>query len=111
MTRRNFSTDIKFKALEKYKNCCYKCREPFNEPPDYIRPQYDHKNGDKSDNSLRNCGPICANCHDKKTRKANSERGSDDGEEDNNFGFGNPFGGGFDDDPMGFRDAGKKMGF
>ena len=47
----------------------------------------------------------------KKTRKANSERGSGDVEEDNNFGFGNPFGVGFDDDPMGFRDAGKKMGF
>tara|TARA_Y100001936_G_scaffold59595_1_gene58781 strand:- start:7454 stop:7783 length:330 start_codon:yes stop_codon:yes gene_type:complete len=109
VTRRAFPADIKVKALQKYNNRCYKCGEPFNEPPDYIRPQYDHKNGDKSDNSLRNCGPICPNCHDKKSRKENSKR--DSGRKgDNNFGFGDPFGGD-DDDPMGFRDVGRGMGF
>ena len=105
MARKPFSPDIKWKALEKYRNCCYKCGIAFNEPPDNIQPQYDHKNGNNEDNSLRNCGPSCANCHDKKSRKENSkrDRGGDD-----DFGFGDPFGG---RNPADFGGSGSSWGF
>ena len=29
---------------------------------------YDHKNGDRSNNKLSNCQALCPNCHAKKTR-------------------------------------------
>ena len=40
---------------------------------------YDHKNGDRSNNKLINCQALCPNCHAKKTRgllknKAKSSR-------------------------------------
>jgi 5-methylcytosine-specific restriction endonuclease McrA len=29
---------------------------------------YDHKNGDRSNNKITNCQALCPNCHAKKTR-------------------------------------------
>ena len=87
MTRKDFPPDIKMAALEKYNNRCYikKCRQKFD--GETVRPRFDHKNGDNSDNRLANCGPICPNCHDKKSRKENSKRKESNNEDSGGVGF------------------------
>ena len=48
-----------------------------------VRPQYDHINGDHSDNRVANGQAICANCHDVKSRKESVKRSIKD--KDKNF--------------------------
>jgi 5-methylcytosine-specific restriction endonuclease McrA len=69
-SRKGFTKTIKDKVLEKQNNKCGKCKISFNK----VNPQFDHKNGNHSDNSLRNCQALCANCHDSKSRRGNTKR-------------------------------------
>ena len=69
-SRKAFTKTIKDKVLEKQKNKCAKCKISFAK----VKPQFDHKNENHSDNSLRNCQALCANCHDNKSRKGTTKR-------------------------------------
>ena len=61
--RQNFSKAIKNKILEKQKNKCAVCRKI---PPLF---HFDHKDGNRSNNNLKNCQALCPNCHSIKTLK------------------------------------------
>jgi len=62
--RRNFSYATTRVVLEKQKNCCAICK--MNLTSKII--QYDHVDGDRSNNEIDNCRALCSNCHSKKTR-------------------------------------------
>ena len=65
--RKNFVKKQKDTAMDNYDNKCYNqnCRIPLNM---YNPPQHDHMNGNNADNSDINDGPICARCHQVKTK-------------------------------------------
>ena len=69
--RRSFT---KFQREEILGNQDYKCRECGTRFAKNIHPQYDHISGDHSDNRTENGQAICANCHDKKSRKETVQR-------------------------------------
>lgn len=60
--RRYFSSEVKIQVL---KNQNYKCAICKRSTGVW---DYDHKNGDRSNNKLSNCQAVCPNCHAKKTR-------------------------------------------
>ena len=60
--RKAFSKSTKKSTLEKQGYRCNIC----GEKSDIW--EYDHTNGDSSNNSLENCQALCPNCHAKKTR-------------------------------------------
>ncbi|MDX1371181.1 MAG: HNH endonuclease signature motif containing protein [Nitrososphaeraceae archaeon] len=60
--RRYFPANIKRQILKDQKYKCAICKQN-TEVWDY-----DHKNGDRSNNKLSNCQALCPNCHAKKTR-------------------------------------------
>lgn len=60
--RRYFSLEVKRQVL---KNQDYKCAICKRNTGIW---DYDHKNGDRSNNKLSNCQALCPNCHAKKTR-------------------------------------------
>ena len=60
--RRYFSAEAKMQIL---KNQNYKCAICKRNTGVW---DYDHKNGDRSNNKLSNCQALCPNCHAKKTR-------------------------------------------
>lgn len=62
-TRRNFPKDTKDIVLSEQKN---KCKDCGNKSKIW---DFDHIDGDNSNNSLNNCQALCPNCHAKKTRK------------------------------------------
>ena len=61
LPRRGWTEDEKLEVRKRQNGVCNKCRNP---PP---RWQYDHIDGDSSNNSLENCQGLCPNCHDVKT--------------------------------------------
>lgn len=62
-SRRGFSQSIKRKILKKQKNKCINCKKFL------IVFDFDHKNGNRADNSESNCQALCPNCHAIKTRQ------------------------------------------
>jgi len=62
-TRRNFSHTTKELVLGIQKNKCKACGKKAKNW------DFDHIDGDSSNNSLNNCQALCPNCHAKKTRK------------------------------------------
>jgi hypothetical protein len=59
--RQNFSKSIKNQILQKQKHKCAVCREM----PSLFH--FDHKDGNRSNNGLKNCQALCPNCHSIKT--------------------------------------------
>ena len=59
--RNPFSEKIKEITVIQQKHRCAKCKDLLNVI------QYDHKNGNRSDNSKNNCNALCPNCHARKT--------------------------------------------
>ena len=71
--RKSFSKSQCEEILENQDGNCKKCGVRFF-GKNKVRPQYDHINGDHSDNRVANGQAICANCHDVKSRKENVKR-------------------------------------
>ena len=80
-SRSNFSKKIVEKQFSKQTRRCNHCRTKFSPTVQIVK---DHKNGDNSDNSEKNCQLLCANCHDNKSRKENSERAKGEKEKSRN---------------------------
>ncbi|HJS65584.1 MAG TPA: HNH endonuclease signature motif containing protein [Nitrososphaeraceae archaeon] len=59
--RQNFSKSIKNQILQKQKHKCVACKKM---PPLF---HFDHKDGNRSNNGLKNCQALCPNCHSIKT--------------------------------------------
>lgn len=59
--RRGWSPQEKEKIRMKQSGMCNRCGNP---PP---RWEYHHKDGNRSNNSLRNCEGLCPNCHSVET--------------------------------------------
>jgi len=60
--RRSFSNIIKREVLAKQNYRCMFCGEKLDAK------DFDHIDGDSSNNSLNNCQALCPNCHATKTR-------------------------------------------
>ena len=71
--RKSFSKSQKEEILENQDGNCGICGTRFY-GKNKVRPQYDHINGEHSDNRVENGQAICANCHDAKSRKQNVQR-------------------------------------
>jgi len=61
--RRNFSPSTKKTTKKMQKNHCKACRKKC----EFL--QFDHIDGDSSNDSLNNCQALCPNCHAKKSRR------------------------------------------
>lgn len=66
--RKGFPRYVKEKILTKQGHKCAHCRKILNVV------DWDHKNGDRSNNRENNCQALCPNCHAIKTRKEQSKR-------------------------------------
>jgi hypothetical protein len=62
--RLHFSDSVKNSVLRKQDHKCAHCKHILNVV------DWDHKNGDRSNNSESNCQALCPNCHAIKTRSA-----------------------------------------
>jgi hypothetical protein len=62
--RQHFSDSVKESVLRKQNHKCAQCKRILNVV------DWDHKNGDRSNNSESNCQALCPNCHAIKTRSA-----------------------------------------
>lgn len=62
--RRNFNFAIQSKILDKQKNRCAKCKTDLTSKI----VQFDHMDGDRSNNDESNCQALCSNCHSEKSR-------------------------------------------
>jgi len=60
--RQHFSDSVKESVLRKQNHKCAHCKRILNVV------DWDHKNGDRSNNSESNCQALCPNCHAIKTR-------------------------------------------
>ncbi|MGC2382035.1 MAG: HNH endonuclease signature motif containing protein [Nitrososphaeraceae archaeon] len=60
--RQHFSDSVKESVLKKQNHKCARCKHILNVV------DWDHKNGDRSNNSESNCQALCPNCHAIKTR-------------------------------------------
>jgi hypothetical protein len=60
--RQHFSDSVKESVLRKQNHKCAQCRRILNVV------NWDHKNGDRSNNNESNCQALCPNCHAIKTR-------------------------------------------
>ena len=69
--RKSFS---KYQQTEILGNQDYKCRLCHTRFSKNVHPQFDHIDGDHSNNSVENGQAICSNCHDAKSRKENQKR-------------------------------------
>ena len=79
-TRRYFSRSQKTEVLKNQKNRCanyghsifsIKCKNKFN---DWVLPEWDHIDGNDSNNKISNCQALCSNCHSAKSRLENMRR-------------------------------------
>ncbi len=61
--RHSFSKSTKAKTLEMQNNQCKACSKKLD-----VR-DFDHIDGNSSNNSLENCQALCLDCHRKKTQK------------------------------------------
>lgn len=66
--RRSFSKSIKAKTLKRQKNRCNICGKKL------IEWDFDHIDGNSSNNSLENCQALCLDCHRKKTLNIKQRR-------------------------------------
>lgn len=66
--RRSFSKSTKAEALKRQNYRCNICGKKSDVW------DFDHIDGDSSNNSLENCQALCPNCHAKKTRKIKQRR-------------------------------------
>jgi hypothetical protein len=66
--RKGFPRYVKEKILRKQDHKCAHCRKVLNVV------DWDHKNGDRSNNKENNCQALCPNCHAVKTRKEQGKR-------------------------------------
>lgn len=64
--RRHFSEYVKEETLRRQNHRCNSCNQLLNVV------DYDHIDGDRSNNDIGNCQALCPNCHAEKTRR---ERG------------------------------------
>lgn len=62
--RKDFSIEVKEQVLKNQGHRCNECRKLL----DVV--DYDHIDGDRSNNELNNCQALCPTCHAKKSRKA-----------------------------------------
>ena len=62
--RQHFSDSVKESVLRKQYHKCAHCKRILNVV------DWDHKNGDRSNNNESNCQALCPNCHAIKTRSA-----------------------------------------
>lgn len=69
--RKGFSQSQKLEIIHEQDNRCAKCPTKFSKN---VKPHFDHKNGDRSDNRTSNGQALCPNCHDNKSRKENKAR-------------------------------------
>ena len=60
--RQHFSDSVKESILRKQNHKCAQCKRILNVV------DWDHKNGDRSNNNESNCQALCPNCHAIKTR-------------------------------------------
>ena len=67
-TRRNFTKSTKETILSEQKN---KCKDCGKKPKNW---DFDHIDGDNSNNSLNNCQALCPNCHARKTRNIKNRK-------------------------------------
>lgn len=65
LKRKDFSEKTKKATLIKQKYKCNMCKKKL----DVIN--WDHIDGNRSNNSITNCQALCPNCHAKKSRKKN----------------------------------------
>jgi hypothetical protein len=61
--RRYFTDSVKENILDKQRHKCAHCNRLLNVV------DYDHKNGERSNNKESNCIALCPNCHAIKTRR------------------------------------------
>jgi len=66
--RKGFPRYVKQNVLRKQDHKCAHCRKTLNVV------DWDHKNGDRSNNQENNCQALCPNCHAIKTRKEQGKR-------------------------------------
>jgi hypothetical protein len=66
--RKDFHRYVKQNVLRKQDHKCAHCRKILNVV------DWDHKNGDRSNNHENNCQALCPNCHAIKTRKEQGKR-------------------------------------
>ncbi len=62
--RKSFSSSVKHQVLKKQDHRCNSCRRVLNVV------DYDHIDGDRTNNDISNCQALCPNCHAIKSRKA-----------------------------------------
>jgi len=67
-TRRDFPDEIKREILKRQDYNCNKCGSFLGSP------DFDHIDGDNSNNSIKNCQALCPTCHRKKTGQENADR-------------------------------------
>ena len=67
-TRRDFSDEIKREVLKRQDNNCNKCGKLLDTR------DFDHIDGNNSNNSINNCQALCPTCHRKKTEYENTNR-------------------------------------
>ena len=80
--RANFTVEIKKKRLKKQLYKCALCPRMLydtrlkvgSESKRSAPAQYDHKNTKNWENTFSNCQALCGVCHDKKSRKAGSDK-------------------------------------
>ncbi len=63
LQRKNFSASTKEFVLKNQFHSCNFCDRPLDEV------NFDHIDGDRSNNNMWNCQALCPNCHAEKTRK------------------------------------------
>lgn len=61
--RRHFSEYVKEETLRRQNHRCNSCNRLLNVV------DFDHTNGDSSNNDLNNCQALCPNCHAEKSRR------------------------------------------
>jgi len=83
--RRGASASKKEEIIFRQGKKCKKCKVEFSLR---IRPHYDHKDGDRSNNESSNLQALCPNCHDQKSRRETKRRINKKKSKRDDFGLG-----------------------